>query len=646
MATTRCAPPPASSCPARPAQGEIYSLLVQGAQSRRTGDALLASDPADGSAWLVFYFDTHPPSGSATGRRQRSESFGLLEEAEKLEIDRFANDLLHTWPDLEHTRFDGGPPLRDYCIDTDLQKRLVTYLLNLKIAEKLSDRYPIGRIHLGRGGGINELAWRDFAERTGLPLEALERDAVPSTYERMLFQRPPPQAIATGMLRKAKERGVDVLLRGWRGRRALTRTVQRARGRRLIFCTSSLINQIYARQIEASNRESAVQIFPADVKAFRSIRGAFGSRARQAFHRRWLELSAATGECAMPGFAYAGQDLRRWLLDCFEPFFRERYPHAQHRLDRAVEVLARLEPVAVLNDTQPGTEEGFWGLAAKRLGIPVYSYTYDMWPWPRTRWSPDYVLVNSRYLRVRTLEQGFDESQLIGVRSHRELDVVRLDREQIRAARVQWRLPMAGSIVLCADTWYVGNTAQQDPAISYRFYRAICSLAEKNPGTIFLVKFHPFRGRKKTKRSSIIFDQRELDRRSAFIKQLSPPENVRLLAVDVPLPALLGFVDLVLNIDSTVALQAMGAGLPVLHLNTESELEFMYPRLQDFRARHSAEDVQGFVDLASRFLSDDALRNALVDHQWRYLEEYYWEYRTDMISAVVQHVESAQSVSR
>jgi len=617
-----------------------YTLLVQGSLSRRNGEALLTSDPADGSSWLVFYFDTQPSPRPTAGRNCRSESYSLLSEADRLEIDRFAMEMLHSWPDLDETRLETGPPLRDHCIDADLQKRLITYLQNLKIAEKLFERYAICRIHLGAGGGIRELAWEQFAERKELQLQHLEPDVAFRADELMPLLSLPPEVVSSGSPGREKKRGIARLRRGWGSRRDLERTVRSTRGGRLVFCTSRLVNQLYAQQIEIWNRKSDIQIFPAYVDGFRSFSGGARSLPRKAYRERWVEFSSRINNPEARPPSYCSQNLDKWLLDCFEGFFRRRYPRAQRTLDQAVEVLGRVKPAALLQDTQAGSEEGLWGLAAKNLGIPIYSYTYDVWPHRRTKWSPDYVLVNSLYTRRETLKQGFDEHQLIDVRSHRQLGISRLNDQEIAAIRARWQLLSGGPIVLCADTFFAGSTALQDPADSYGFYRAICLRARKDPGTTFILKFHPFRGRKKTKLGSMAFDQAALERRRAFIKELSPPDNMKLLAVDTPVQPLLDFVDLVLNINSVVALEAMQAKLPVLHFNDKYSLELCYPGLDAFGACNLADDVEGFADLIGRFLADGSLRDDLVCRQSRYLEECYWKHQTDMIEALMRHIES------
>ena len=196
-------------------------------------------------------------------------------------------------------------------------------------------------------------------------------------------------------------------------------------------------------------------------------------------------------------------------------------------------------------------------------------------------------------------------------------------------------------MVLCVDTWYGGMWASPDPASSYKFYQALCLQAEKDPGTTYVIKFHPFRGRKRTNRTSIAFDRNELARRRTFIKRLSPPGNLRIMTVGTPLQPVLSICQLVLNIESAVAFEAMVAGVPVLHFNSKPDLEIIYPRLDDFGACYSANDVEGFAKLTGVFRSDQALREKLVEQQSRYLNECHWKHQTDMISAVVDHLESA-----
>ncbi|WP_345737185.1 hypothetical protein [Prosthecobacter algae] len=326
-------------------------------------------------------------------------------------------------------------------------------------------------------------------------------------------------------------------------------------------------------------------------------------------------------------------DPRSILLDLGEGQSRETYPRFAWKYLRARDHLAQARPKLLLCDTQEGSDERAWSLAASELGIPVAAYTYDHIPQPRFSFSPDWLLCDSgRNAHIAQL-RGHQADRIVPVASHRR-----------PAAALKERDGESSKILLYADSYYSGTSATVEPQRSYLHYRLLVETARQMPGHQFHLKFHPLRDRKKVEQCFIGMDEDELYVRMRYIESLNPPPNVKMIPPEEDMLVHLQKAGVLLNSNSTAGLEAFVLGVPVIFLY-EPNTELGFPLIHEHGACLVATTSDSLAAEVARLENDPAHAAAQIRNQRRYVDEFYWSSGRQSLTEGIQAILREQTAA-
>lgn len=563
------------------------TLLVSGSLSAQAVQRLLDSPEAAGMTVLEmdrpFDRGRHPEVGGWL------DGSAFLPRAEASAINRAADRLIDTFL----SRDPGGVPVptgrafRAACLSSHAWRLAVPCLTNLHLAQRALAAGRFDRLVVAAGCGTHWAAWREFAERRGLPVRFLPVETTAPGLRRRAWKawhrwRKPPLVRLEAPLDRSRQQAPE----------------------QSILCTSERLARLLAADPAAL--ELPLLTLPAAAPA-----DGAELAAKSAAYRRWWqrwqdeilhrdeELQNTEGAAAI--LTAIGSQSAQGI-----------YPRQACLYEQARRQLQETRPRLLLCDTQAGTAERMWSLAAQELGIAVAAYVYDQMPNPRFSFQPDFLLSDSGRAAEIARFRGVPEAAIMPIRSHRQ---ARLPRPQPAGAR---------PLILYADSYYAGTNANNHPLTGYRCYQQVVEAARQLPQADFAIKFHPLREKKQEALSFVALDETELANRRAFIRGLRPPANLRLLEPEVSMLDLLPRVSVLLNLNSTAALEGFQMGIPVLFLRAPTADSQSYPHVHEFQAAMTAEDAASLSLALQKLLGDPAGLEDQIRRQRRYLEEFYW----------------------
>jgi hypothetical protein len=302
------------------------------------------------------------------------------------------------------------------------------------------------------------------------------------------------------------------------------------------------------------------------------------------------------------------------------------YPKMAWTYIRACERLNGECPRLLLCDTQEGSIELAWALAARSLGVPVAAFTYDHNVEPRFSFKPDWLLCDSGYQTHVAVHRGIQESKIIHVYSHRRPEIIQINPTQRLRKKI-----------LYADSYYSGTTAKFQPYVSSLHYQMIVEAASFLPDIDFYIKFHPLRDRKKSDECFVGIDENELYYRTRFIHSLQPPPNLKLLNPEEKLLNYLPEMDILLNANSSAGLEAFALGVPVIFLHPPAGVND-FPHIYEYEACALALNANVLKQQILDFLQNSKLRKQQIFNQHRYLDEFHWRQDSIPIMDAIQSI--------
>lgn len=571
-------------------------LLVHGALADK---AVVGCLRKDGERLDVLEVEGLLPLGSRLKTRSWVNATELCSVAEMRQCDQALSDLLAFYLDEFSVGTEGwasaGVPLsrgfRAACLGMTCRKWISPYLVNLGLADKTFGKgsgIAYDQMVVTPGAGISFRAWRQVAAMHGVPVTFLKQEERPFSlsrrWQRLLNRwRKRPAAVASAPVETLADRSVDVLCTSIR----LARMLQQKSG------------ELVQAGIEWAYVSDEIFGKPADEEM---------RQLKQGYAQWWqgceAKLQAMVAENPATPCSI--------LMDLGRQQSAEVYPRFAWKYLRAKEHLARLRPKMLLCDTQEGSDERAWSLAAAELGIPVAAYTYDHIPQPRFSFSPDWLLCDSGRNAYIAELRGHLPSRIVRVASHRRPKPPAAD-----AAKKDT------NVILYADSFYSGTSATVEPQRSYKHYQLIVETARRMPDHQFLIKFHPLRDRKREAQCFIGMDEDELYVRTRYIRNLQPPSNVKLIAPEASMMDWIPKASVLLNSNSTAGLEAFVLGVPVIFLY-EPNTEFGFPKLWDYQACIVAEEPDHLKNEIMRLQTDSAHAASHVEHQRQYVDDFYW----------------------
>jgi hypothetical protein len=504
---------------------------------------------------------------------------------EQRQIDNKTDDLLDEFlqPDADdHPEIPLSREFRAACLGMACRKVINPYLVNLDIAGRFfAERPAFEQIIIAPGSGISFRAWRQIAAQHGLPLRFLQVEPRPWSISRRwqrLVQRlrTSPRLVSSIALPTPSDSDS-------------------------ICCASLRVARLLVGQTAFSWSYVSDSDFgpptPGELDRLKSRYWAW-------WQQREYKLRLL--------FKDRPDDPRSILVDLGRQQSQEVYPLIAWKYLRAIQILEKKRPRLLVVDTQEGSQDLAWALAAQHLDIPVASYTYDHVVQPRFSLNPEWVLSDSGRQHHVAKSRGQSDDRIVGVASSRRPPSIRCKKAPIGKPRI-----------LFADSYYAGVSATVEPQRSQRHYQVIISTARQMPSCLFQIKFHPLRDRKKETQCFIGMDEDELYLRTRFIQSLRPPKNVQLIAPEQKIIRYIEQSSVVLNSNSTAGLEAFALGIPVLFLN-EPNITTGYPLIYEYGACQLAAKPGALQIELHRLLSDPDLARELVFRQRRYIDEFYW----------------------
>lgn len=491
-----------------------------------------------------------------------------------------------------------GPPaqvpvhraFRAACLSPHAWRIAVPCLVNLHIAQEMLKAQKFDQLIVSAGCGIHFGAWREIARLHDLPLTLLAVEPASAGLGRWMrkkwhrLRKPPPLRLEHALPQTGAPQSHDSIL-----------CISERASRLLASAPESRplpILPLSVAQVNASNSDEAAQYAP----------------LYQQWWASWQQERNASPDplaCA-PGSQTVFEAIGAEALRHY-PRYASLYQHAMRELERR-------RPRLLLCDTQSGTPERMWSLAAQELGIPVAAYVYDHVPHPRFSFTPDLLLSNSGRITQLSLERGVPQKAIVATQSHR----------QPQPDTTRSPSSVSRPLVLYADSYYAGIVAHAQPGSSYRCYRLLVEAARRLPQLDFAVKFHPLREKKQEMFSFVALDETELSNRKRFIRRLKPPANVRLIDPESSMMDALQKSTVLLNLNSTAGLEAFQLGIPVIFLEKPTPLLKGFLCIHDYDACISAETPESLVEELQNLTSNAPARRCQVEKQKRYLEEFYW----------------------
>ncbi|MEN3943444.1 hypothetical protein WJU23_19240 [Prosthecobacter sp. SYSU 5D2] len=566
------------------------TLLVAGSLSDRAVRRHLRS--ADAGGTTVVEMDTLHDRAQfpAVAHWQDYGSLFPLEQAAR--INAAADDVIDYFLTLPgpSAQVPTHRAFRAACLPVQAWRVTVPCLVNLHIAQQMLREQTYDRLIVSAGCGIHFGAWREISRRHNLPLTLLPMEPASPGLARWLrkkwhrLRKPAPLRLEPPSAHSDASSARDSIL-----------------------CISERASRLLAAAPD-SRQLPLLPLTVAQVNACDSSEVAQYSLLYQQWWTAWQQerstsshpLASAPGSQAI--FEAIGAEAVR------------HYPRYASIYQRALRELERLQPRLLLCDTQTGSAERMWSLAAQELGIPVVAYVYDHVPNPRFSFTPDLLLSNSGRITQLSLERGVPEKAIIPTQSHR----------QVRPGSSAAAPSSARPLILYADSYYAGLIAHSDPSSSYRCYRLVVETARRLPNMDFAIKFHPLREKKQEMFSFVALDETELRNRKNYIHSLQPPANLRFIEPEVSMMDDLQKSSVLLNLNSTAALEAFQLGIPVIFLEQVTPLVKAFLRIHDYAACISAETPETLQKELLTLTSDpDACIRQFLK-QKLYLEEFYW----------------------
>lgn len=496
--------------------------------------------------------------------------------------------------------------LRKAAVNGVFMDAIFTRWVNDLLFQRLRERFEWSHMVAAAGCGVHFEFWRTMAGEHGFALETLQ-----------------PEPVKRGL------------------RRWLERFIHKRRARRrpasspptpvaaehapadgpLVFCVSRRCTRL----LMSEKPPRTFQVRHLDMQALGAPDPDFLSREKARFAQwwaSWQENAPAT----------ASQEERE-ILDVFGSLYQEMgsrfsgqvYPLWSALRRNAQAILEKERPDAVLADTQLAESECVWTLAAKSLGIPVVTYSYDQTVNTRVMNPPDYVLVDGMRSIPRSLENGYPEERLIQVAGHRR-------PKSPRRSRKERDLLFSGGkpVVLFADPMSVIS----DPQTCMRCYRSVVEAARLLPGLRFIIKFHPLRAAKSELRSFVGMDESEVRAKRRCILSMRPPRNVSLLAPEADMEECLKTCAVLLNTTSMSGHEAFHMGIPVVFLIRHARDSITFPELVDRMSMLCADNGHELADALNLLFNSRQEREAHVEAQRRYLDDFYWPSDRTLVEGV------------
>lgn len=545
----------------------------------------------EASSTTVLEIDTHLNRHLYPNIKKWLDYTDVISKEQATDIDRKADDILDEFLSAELSQ-EGIPTHRSFrtaCLTTDARRLVIAYLISLQTALNTLESSAFERIIVTAGSGIHFAAWQEAASTQSLPISFIYPESRSLDLHRLLKKgcRKFTQffKVKTPQLRHAVATAKTSL------NESILCTSERLV--RLLSEDSSISGLPFAPLPELGSRK--------DVKKIRSN--------QQLFLHWWKNWQ----QKFLPEKVLIQTYGFRNILNALgTQAVHKVYPRYAWVYNEALKYLQQHRPRILLCDTQVGTPERMWSLAAQELKIPVIAYVYDQLPNPRFSFKPDFVLSDSGRTTLVSLKRGIPQETLLNIRSHRQ---ARLPVPQQPALR-----PLA----VYADSYYVGTTSVTAPNFSYRYYHIVVEAAKKLPEHDFIIKFHPLRGKKQADLGFVAFDETELALRKRYIRALCPPANLRLMDPESNLIQLLRKTSVLLNYNSTAALESFEMEVPVIFLKAPEREVPTYLRIHDFNACIVAENTEAVVTKIEELRTHKDMRDTHILNQKRYLQEVYW----------------------
>lgn len=566
------------------------TLLVAGSLSDRAVRRHLRS--ADAAGTTVVEMDTLHDRAQfpAVAHWQDYGSLFPLEQAAR--INAAADDVIDFFLTLP------GPPVqvpthrafRAACLPVQAWRVTVPCLVNLHIAQQMLSGQTFDRLIVSAGCGIHFGAWREISRRHDLPLTLLPLEPASPGLARWLrkkwhrLRKPAPLRLEPPSAHSDASSARDSIL---------------------------CISERASRLLAAAPDSRQLPLLPLTVAQVNASDSAEVSQYTPLYQQWWAAWQQERSTSSHPLASAPGSQA---IFEAIGAEAVRHYPRYASIYQRAMKELKSLQPRLVLCDTQTGTAERMWSLAAKELGIPVVAYVYDHVPHPRFSFTPDLLLSNSGRITQLSLERGVPEAAIIATQSHR----------QPQSGSPRAETSNARPLILYADSYFAGTIAHADPSGSYRCYQLIVETARRLPHLDFAIKFHPLREKKQEMFSFVAQDETELSNRKNFIRGLKPPFNLRFIEPETSIMEPLQKTSVLLNLNSSAGLEAFQLGIPVIFLEQVTPLVKAFLRIHDYAACISAETPDTLEQELLALTSNPAARSSQLEKQKHYLEDFYW----------------------
>jgi hypothetical protein len=552
------------------------SLLIHGSLALKGARRLLtaAKEPVH-----VLEMDTLLPPDQRPRAAEWLCADDLFSTAEMDALESQMDDLLEFY--LQESAETAEVPVsrlfRAASLGMQCRKWVLPYLVNLRLAGRLLESGGFRQVTVAPGSGISFRAWRQACAHFDADLAFLPVEHRPFSLTRKwarLRQRRRVKAMQPALPQKAGLEHLDVL------------------------CASTRVGRMIASEAGAEDlRWRMVPEAPAE-----------DSGPLRAHYLRWWPAWEAA---MLGGRKDDGLDPRSILRDLGRMQAAEVYPRfaLHHRHARAF--LEKHPPRLLLCDTQEGSLELAWAVAARELGIPTAALTYDHVIQPRLCFRPDHLLSDSGRHDWVALQSGYSEPEIVRVQSHRKPAPLSTETA-------------GGNVVLYADSYYSGTTARVTPQWLHRNYRILVEAARLCPQLEFRIKFHPLRDRKGAEQCFTGIDEDDLHVRNRCLKALNPPANLRLLAPEESMLEHLRGAFALVNSNSTAGLEAFALGIPVVFLRRPHPASPGFPEISRYEACEVAETPAALAEALRNLSVRPDFRQHLIQRQRAYIEDFYW----------------------